>query len=143
MVNKNNPIRLKVVEPTRVGVKVSGTNAASFAFDKREIINGISPVVTLTENEEGVLISVQDIQGPKEAQVLNGHTPVKGFDYMTEEDLDEIAERVPAPEKLRTARTIELTGEAAGQALFDGSEDVQIYTAIAVLTNEEIEQMLT
>ena len=45
-------------------------------------------------------------------------------------------------EKLKTARTIELTGEATGETLFDGSADAAIYVAIERLTNTELEALL-
>ena len=45
--------------------------------------------------------------------------------------------------RLKTGRTIELTGNATGETIFDGSENVQIFTSISTLTNEELEAMLT
>ena len=44
--------------------------------------------------------------------------------------------------RLKTPRAIALGGEATGETLFDGSEDVTIYTAIERLTNEELEELL-
>ena len=48
----------------------------------------------------------------------------------------------PAADKLRTARKIELSGEASGYGDFDGSADVTIDTYIARLTNSEIEELM-
>ena len=45
-------------------------------------------------------------------------------------------------QKLAAARTIELEGEAIGETLFDGSQDVSIYVSIERLTNEELKEML-
>lgn len=44
--------------------------------------------------------------------------------------------------RLKTPRTIAIGGEAIGETMFDGSEDVTIYTAIERLTNEDLEEML-
>lgn len=44
--------------------------------------------------------------------------------------------------RLKTPRTIAIGGEAVGETLFDGSEDITIYTAIERLTNEELEELL-
>lgn len=44
--------------------------------------------------------------------------------------------------RLTTPRRIGISGQAQGEALFDGSEDVTIHTVISVLTNEELEDLL-
>lgn len=44
--------------------------------------------------------------------------------------------------RLKTPRAIALGGEAAGETMFDGGEDVTIYTSIERLTNEELEELL-
>lgn len=46
-------------------------------------------------------------------------------------------------DKLTFARNIKLTNEVLGQALFDGSDDIEIYTAVERITNAEMEEMLT
>lgn len=45
--------------------------------------------------------------------------------------------------RLYTARSIALGGDAQGGALFDGSADAEIYAAVARLSNEELEEILT
>lgn len=45
-------------------------------------------------------------------------------------------------ERLAVARKIELSGDARGDALFDGSRDVSIYTIIETLSNLELEALL-
>ena len=45
-------------------------------------------------------------------------------------------------DRLTTARNIRLTNEVLGQALFDGSEDIEIFTAVERITNSEMEEML-
>lgn len=70
------------------------------------------------------------------------------FEDFTEEQLDQLidgisdAAGVGVADKLSTARQIALTGEARGQALFDGSEDVEIYTHVESITNTELEEIL-
>lgn len=44
--------------------------------------------------------------------------------------------------RLKTARTISLGGDASGITEFDGSENVEIRTAVHVMTNEELEEIL-
>lgn len=82
-----------------------------------------------------------------------GETGAKGapftFEDFTQEQLDALTEGIAGAaeaetaKKLSTARQIALTGEASGQALFDGSEDVSIYTHVERITNTELEEMLT
>ena len=50
--------------------------------------------------------------------------------------------RVVEADKLRTPRIIQLTGEASGETQFDGTEDVELYTSIAAMSNSELEEML-
>ena len=45
-------------------------------------------------------------------------------------------------ESLKTPREIRLSGNVSGAAMFDGSHDVEIYSAVSTLTNEELEEML-
>lgn len=45
-------------------------------------------------------------------------------------------------EKLKTPRQISLTGEAHGQASFDGTSDVAILTTVSALSNTELEGIL-
>lgn len=52
-------------------------------------IKAVSPVVTLEETEDGVLLTVTDVDGPKSALIP------KGADYiLTAADKDEIAQAV-------------------------------------------------
>ena len=60
--------------------------------------DGISPVVTVEPIEGGHRITITDAVGTQTADVLNGkdgkdgYTPVKGEDYFTEEDVQQIAQ---------------------------------------------------
>lgn len=45
-------------------------------------------------------------------------------------------------DKLSEAREIQLTGSAHGSGMFDGSEDIQIYTVIDTIDNMTLEEML-
>ncbi|MCI6378709.1 MAG: hypothetical protein MR842_13290 [Clostridiales bacterium] len=56
--------------------------------------------------------------------------------------LEGTVRRAGSADRLATARQIALFGDVAGGAAFDGSRDVSIRTAVAVLTNEELEAML-
>lgn len=47
-----------------------------------------------------------------------------------------------AAKRLKTPRRIALEGDAQGGTLFDGSEDVSVYTEICTLSNEELEAIL-
>ena len=44
--------------------------------------------------------------------------------------------------RLETKREIRLSGSAQGMALFDGSADADIYTALDTMSNEDLEGML-
>lgn len=57
-------------------------------------------------------------------------------------ELGNTAEYAARAGKLMKTCRIELTGQAQGEALFDGSADISIYTAIERLTNEELEDLL-
>lgn len=72
---------------------------------------GVSPTVTITDIEGGYKVTITDVNGPKTFEILNGsdgkdgingvdgadgkdgYTPVKGTDYFTDEDVDEIAQK--------------------------------------------------
>lgn len=74
--------------------------------------DGFSPIVNVTETEDGYEITIEDINGPKTSIIKNGkdgkdgkdgepgvdgkdgYTPVKGVDYFTEEDIESIASEV-------------------------------------------------
>jgi hypothetical protein len=59
--------------------------------------DGFSPIATVTETEDGAVISITDANGNTNATVKHGKdgapgkTPVKGVDYFTEEDKEELA----------------------------------------------------
>ena len=68
--------------------------------------DGFSPTVEVTDTETGVLLTITDIEGTKTATIndgkqgaqgvpgKDGHTPVKGVDYFTQEDKQEIIDAV-------------------------------------------------
>lgn len=70
--------------------------------------DGFSPTVEVTDTETGVLLTITDINGAKTATIndgpqgpqgipgADGHTPVKGVDYFTESDKQEIIDAVTA-----------------------------------------------
>ena len=43
---------------------------------------------------------------------------------------------------LKFPRKIEITGDAAGSALFDGSKDIDIEVSVSAITKEELEAIL-
>ena len=63
-------------------------------------VDGVSPVVNVTEIDNGYEITIEDVNGPKTFTVMNGtdgkdgedgYTPVKGVDYFTDEDIAIVA----------------------------------------------------
>ena len=70
--------------------------------------DGFSPTVEVTDTETGVLLTITDSTGTKTATIndgpvgpqgqpgADGHTPVKGVDYFTESDKQEIIDAVTA-----------------------------------------------
>lgn len=71
-------------------------------------------------------------------------SPVQDWIDRAEELLKELTESGSSgiAKKLETARVIRLTGGVSGQTQFDGSQDVDISTEVAALTNEEIDEIL-
>ena len=61
---------------------------------------GFSPTVTVTDITGGHRLTITDINGARDVDVLNGangqngHTPVKGTDYFTAADIAEIVQDV-------------------------------------------------
>lgn len=59
--------------------------------------DGFSPIATVEETEAGAVIEITDANGTTTATVkhgkdgADGHTPVKGVDYFTEADMEEMA----------------------------------------------------
>lgn len=68
------------------------SESVALQVEEREVIRGISPVVELETVDNGVQITVTDVEGEKQATVLNGVSPhvtfqmVAGRLIMTEED---------------------------------------------------------
>lgn len=52
--------------------------------------NGYYTIVKVSENEDGVVFSFVNQDGTVEANIMHGHTPVRGVDYWTEEDVSDI-----------------------------------------------------
>lgn len=50
---------------------------------------------------------------------------------------------VDAAQRLTTARTLGLTGDATGGATFDGSADVSLQVVVKRITDNELEEILT
>lgn len=72
-------------------------------------------------------------------------SPVQDWIDRAEELLKELTESGGSSgiaKKLETARVIRLTGWVSGQTQFDGSQDVDISTEVAAMTNEEIDEIL-
>jgi len=69
---------------------------------------------------------------------LNGS--VSMFSGEMQADIDRV--QLTEAEKLKTERKISLTGEAVGEAMFDGSHDAEISTILSRITNAELEDML-
>ena len=56
--------------------------------------DGFSPTVEAVEIEGGHEVTITDAQGPKRFEVNDGKTPVKGTDYYTSEDKEELFNEV-------------------------------------------------
>lgn len=102
------------------------------------------------ESESASSVSLEDAEArlnsnahePKTDRVLNYPGLVHLIPRL---DLRYVRGGMPASSarRLTTGRYITLTGEASGYAAFDGSEDIEIATAVSRMTNTEIEEMLT
>lgn len=58
--------------------------------------NGISPKVETQPVTGGTRVVITDADGEKSFDILNGKTPVKGIDYGTEQEIQEIAQQAAA-----------------------------------------------
>lgn len=62
--------------------------------------DGFSPIATVTQTDTGAVISIQDANGTTTAEIFHGengedgYTPVKGTDYLTTEDKNELVNLV-------------------------------------------------
>ena len=90
--------------------------------------DGFSPTVEVTDTETGVLLTITDIEGTKTATIndgkqgpqgipgQDGHTPVKGVDYFTESEINEIITEAASAVNVPVATT-----ETAGKVKPDGT----------------------
>ena len=103
--------------------------------------DGFSPTVELTDTETGVTLTITDINGTKTATIndgaqgpqgvpgADGHTPVKGVDYFTESEINNIITEAASAVNVPVATT-----QTAGKVKPDGTtitvdEDGTIHSA--------------
>ena len=90
--------------------------------------DGFSPTIEVTDTETGVLLTITDIDGTKTATIndgaqgpqglpgADGHTPIKGVDYFTESEKNEIITEAASAVNVPVATT-----ETAGKVKPDGT----------------------
>ena len=84
------PKTYKAVDKPTGGNSTTGTDGK----------DGFSPIATVTQTDTGAFISIQDAEGTTTAEIFHGkngedgHTPVKGTDYYTTEDKNEMVNLV-------------------------------------------------
>lgn len=84
------PKSYKAVDKPTGGDSTTGTDGK----------DGFSPIATVTQTDTGAFISIQDAEGTTTAEIFHGkngedgHTPVKGTDYYTTEDKNEMVNLV-------------------------------------------------
>ena len=87
--------------------------------------DGFSPTVEVTDTETGVLLTITDSTGTKTATIndgaqgipgKDGHTPVKGVDYFTESEVNQIITEAASAVNVPVATT-----ETAGKVKPDGT----------------------
>jgi hypothetical protein len=72
----------------------SSTNEFDSEFKESLVLkgeDGFSPIVEIEENDTGHCVSITDVTGKKSFDVPDGYTPIKGTDYFTETEVQEIA----------------------------------------------------
>lgn len=57
---------------------------------------GVSPTVSTEEIDGGARVTITDKAGPKSFDVMDGKTPVKGTDYFTESEIQDVAKQAAA-----------------------------------------------
>lgn len=90
---------LAVSNPTRISDGIHSSNAESSGGTGEGGADGFSPIAKVEQTDDGAVITITDKKGTTTATVkngANGYTPVKGTDYYTEEDKQEIIEEVLA-----------------------------------------------
>lgn len=88
--------------------------------------DGFSPIAYVTQTDNGAVISVTDKTGTTTATIANGYSPVRGTDYWTEADKQEIAEAAAGLVKVPEATMKPLTFTGAVNETYDGSEAVSV-----------------
>ena len=105
----------------------NGSNGLPGA-DGNDGADGFSPTVEVTDTETGVLLTITDVNGAKTATIsdgkqgpqgipgADGHTPVKGVDYFTESEKNEIITEAASAVNVPVATTT-----TAGKVKPDGT----------------------
>ena len=111
--------------------------------------NGFSPIVKFTETDEGVNLTITDVLGVKSTTIKHGddgYTPVKGVDYFTDEERQEIidatADAIGVEDlDLGSYATKEYVQLKISEAELSGSEvDLTLY-ALKSEVNKQIEEI--
>lgn len=97
--------------------------------------DGVSPTIAVEIIDGGHKITITDASGTKSFEVMDGkdgepgHTPVKGEDYFTEEEIEDVARR--AAEMVEVPAAPEIDQVDAEKVIFpEDSEDFLTTTAI-------------
>lgn len=93
----------------------------------------------MTENRKRVEVA---IGGQQRAVSIRSPAQVLGNTVSIETLPVRMSRNAETAERLANPRQIAIVGEAAGEGMFDGSEDIAIYTAIERMTNTELEAIL-
>ena len=132
---------IATVEPNSEGAVISITDASGTTTaqiyngsnglpgqDGLDGQDGFSPTVELTDTETGVTLTITDVNGAKTATIndgaqgpqgipgQDGHTPVKGVDYFTESEINDIITEAASAVNVPVATT-----ETAGKVKPDGT----------------------
>lgn len=120
-------------ETKRFGMQ-SAAGLLKWLFEGRVVrtINGAPPDKNGDARVAGADVDVSTLSDPEVRRILGG---------WEEGELDD-GWNARAANKLATARQIALSGDVSGDAMFDGSEDVVIGTAVECLTTTEIDDLM-
>ena len=109
--------------------------------------DGVSPTVAVEIINGGYRITINDVNGEKDFDVMHGHTPEKGVDYFTEEDIEDVAARAAERVNAETDHSKLTNREASDQHPIESITNLKLQLGkkienIESISNLEINEIL-
>ena len=109
--------------------------------------DGVSPTVTVKTIAGGYQIIIEDVHGEISFDIKDGHTPEKGVDYFTDEEIDEVAAKAAERVSAETDHSKLTNRDASDQHPIESITNLKLQLgkkleSIESITNLEINQIL-